>query len=467
MDINRLESYIFKSMAATHLPALSIAVVKENEIVYSQGFGQRDLKDGLPATEDTLYGIGSVTKSFTAIAIMQLVERDFFKLDDPVSNFLPFYIKPEGQEVTVRHLLNHTVGLPALAYSEALIRHAHNIGGTFLPIADPEDILTFMKGSDDWVESAPGEKWHYFNEGYAMLGLIVQQLTGIPFNEYIRQEILSPLSMASSFFEKSNFKDHDDIAVPYVINNKGAAKPGRYLYRMIRSEGGMISNVVDLSRYVRFLMGTLRGDSAILSEKSLMEIMSPTIAEPFLTTPELFDDSPKDAVAEPATHYGYGMEIEEDFFGNRLIGHGGSVMVSTANISFVPDQSVGVAILANGSGYSLKQIAKFALALVMDEEPTQLPYLRIEDSLQGLTGRYETYKSTVQAEIRKHDDFLKLLIDDKAQPEEIILVPDKVNGNTPSFYTLKGGRRLNVDFRYTEDGIELMYQRYKFKRVGI
>jgi CubicO group peptidase (beta-lactamase class C family) len=123
MDYEKLESFIFEKMSKTHLPGLSIALVDGEEIIYSKGFGFRDLEYGLKATPHTLYGVGSVTKSFTALSIMQLAEKGKINLDDRVNKYIPLNLESKGEPVKVWHLLCHTSGIPALAYAEALIRY--------------------------------------------------------------------------------------------------------------------------------------------------------------------------------------------------------------------------------------------------------------------------------------------------------------------------------------------------------
>lgn len=454
MDTKRLEQFIFSRMADTRLPGLSIALLEEGKVRYARGFGFRDLTQGLPATPETLYGIGSVTKSITALAILQLAEEGKLELNDPVADYLPLELKPFGEEIRIWHLLTHTSGLPALAYSEALISHAHHTGGRWLPIAGPEDVLTFMAGASDWAETRPGEHWHYFNEGYALLGLIVQNLAGAPYAEVVRERILAPLGMSRSFFAPDDYQQDADVAIPYVLPAEGAPEPGRYLHRAIRSEGGLISSVLDLCEYLRFF---LEGGRGVLAPSWLTEMLEPRIPTP--------PQNPKSG--EPLAHYGYGLAIKPDFFGGRLVGHGGSVLVSTAQLSFLPERELGVAVLANGSGYSLGNIAEVALALALGEEPEELPFLQQETLLDGLTGAYETFYGTMTARVSKHADFLKLELPDRAQPQEVVLIPERLEPPDYYFYTLANGARVNISFHEREDGLELMYERYKFRRIGL
>jgi CubicO group peptidase (beta-lactamase class C family) len=464
MDFRRLESFVFEKMASTRLPGLSLALVDRGETTYARGFGQRDLANGLPATPETLYGVASVTKSFTALAVMQLAERGLLDPGDPVERFLHYDLRPGGETVRLEHLLTHTSGVPALAYSEALIGHANGAGRPWLPISGPEDVLTFMAGAEEWAESRPGERWAYANEGYALLGLVVERVSGRPFEEYLRSEILAPLGMHRSFLTRAEVAAARDVATPYVLPHDGPPVPGHYLYRRIRSEGGLISSASDLARYLAMFLadGRLPDGTALVGSETMAAMIEPRIATPFRTAPGLTGG---EGDPEPAQRYGFGLAVES-FFGRRLIGHAGNVGVSTAHIAYLPEDGLGVAVLANGSGYPLGHVARVALALALGQEPGELPALAVQDSLEQLTGRYRTFRGTVDARVVRHGDFLKLLIASRTNPEEIILVPERTGGSEPGFFTLSEGRSLPVSFRRLDDGTELLFERHKFRRVG-
>jgi CubicO group peptidase (beta-lactamase class C family) len=457
--VQRLERWIFDKMAESGLVGLSLALVKGDEVIYARGFGQREVARGLPATPDTLYGVGSVTKSLTALSILKLAEEGRLELGDPVSRYVPFPFRPKGGTVTLDHLLSHTSGLPALAYGEAIIRHANRIGGKHLPIGGPEDIVTFMSGAEGWEEAAPGERWFYLNEGYALLGFIVERVSGRPYAEYVRDAILVPLGMTRSGFSRELLERDDDVAVPYVLYADRPPEVGRYLFRAIRSEGGLFSSVLELSRYLQLYFGGVRG---IVSAKTLEAMMAPRVPLPLQSVPELWGES---APHRPAVHYGYGLSVQ-DFFGERLVGHGGSVLVSTAHLALVPEKKLGVAILANGSGYPLSQLAQVAMAYLLGYDPLTLPFMRLDGALSPLVGRYETFRGTMRADVERHGDFLQLTILDSAQPQRVILVPERLEAEAPRFFTLVGGQRLEVTFHRRGSEVALVYERYKLRRVG-
>src|SRR5574341_2377569 len=121
MSLARFESFILEKMSETRLPGLSAALVQDGRMIWARGFGFRDVDRGLPSTPRTLYGIASVTKSFTCLAIMQLAEEGELAVDDPVDKYLDFQIEPGGHKVLLHHLMSHTSGIAALAYAERLI----------------------------------------------------------------------------------------------------------------------------------------------------------------------------------------------------------------------------------------------------------------------------------------------------------------------------------------------------------
>lgn len=115
MDFKKLEYFIFEKMAQMNTAGISMALVAGNEVVWSRGFGFRDVAQRLPATSGTIYDVASVTKSFSAVAILQLQEQGKLSLEDPVTKFIPeFHIKPFGETIKIKHLLTHTSGLPGL-----------------------------------------------------------------------------------------------------------------------------------------------------------------------------------------------------------------------------------------------------------------------------------------------------------------------------------------------------------------
>jgi len=450
----KLESCIFEKMSETKLPSLTMAAIKDGEIIYSKAFGFKDVAQGLAATPATLYGIGSVTKSFTALAIMQLFEQGKLGLDDPIDKYVPFAVKPKGETIRISHFLSHTSGIPALAYAEAVIRGKTGAAENWLPIANCSDLLTFMGEAQDWSISRPGEKWFYLNEGYAILGNIIEKCSQMSYEEYVSKYILTPLGMNRSFFVKKELDSDPDAAIPYVITRNGEQKASTYPFGGISADGALISNVIDLSKYISMYLGFGKyRDIRILSEESVKLMQIPQIEIPY-----------QGYFGERS--YAYGLFVTPDFLGSKLIDHGGSVLVSTAFMGFIPDKQIGIVLLANGSGYSLSQLGMMALAAMLGNDPEDLPFVRKERELTELTGAYETYKGTMKAQVKKMGSFLAIEIKDKYTDTVVPLIPQDIEKNRRTFYTLSSGAKLAVEFIVYETGIELIYERYLLRKTG-
>jgi len=439
-----------EKMSETKIPGLSIAVIEGNEVIYSRGFGFRDLNSGAPATPSTIYGIGSITKSFTALAIMQLVEEGKLDLRDPVDKYVPLKLRPLGKPATIHNLLTHSSGIPALAYAEAFIRGLLEEGETWLPIATPEDIIAFMRGAEEWAVAKPGERFFYLNEGYVLLGYIISKVSGIKYVEYVKKRILGPLGMKRSYFDKNEVERDPDVATPYIIDKEGKHIPSRFPYG-ITSDGGLLSNALDLAKYVIMYLdrGKLNG-TEIISAKSIELMEKPYIKVPF----ELFGGEA----------YGYGLIVYPNFLGHKLIGHSGSVWVYTAFMGYIPERKIGVTVLANSSGYPLSYIGMYALANMLGKSPEELPFIRMEGLLKKLEGTYESYKGTMRLIVERQGDFLFIKRKSKYIEESIPLVFEKAEDDTVLFYTLSGGRKIYAEFRVKNGKIELLYERYKLMK---
>ena len=119
--VKELESYVFERMSESGVVGLSLATIEDGKVTYGRGFGFRDFDQGTSATPETTYCIGSVTKPFTALAVMQLHERGLLSLDDPIDRYVDFRAKPMGEPILVRHLLSHSSGLPSLCYADVTL----------------------------------------------------------------------------------------------------------------------------------------------------------------------------------------------------------------------------------------------------------------------------------------------------------------------------------------------------------
>ncbi len=448
----RLDNFIFFKMAETKLPGLSIAIIKENQIIYNKGFGFRDLLKGESTTPNTLYCIGSVTKSITSIAVMQLQERGLLDIDEQVDSYLPFSIRPKGQPIKIRHLMNHTSGIPALAYAEAAFSLLAETPSMWLPISNVDGLMTFLHGVEGWAEAKPGERWFYLNEGYILLGSLIEEVSGLKYPEYMKKNILEPLEMWRSYFLKEDVDNDIDVATPYASGSNGEREPSNYIYGDLISDGGLISSVMDIINFVKMLLnqGSFKGRT-ILTQNSISQIMKPQIKIP---------DEPVEG--DSYLQYGFGIIVKHDFLGRTLYYHSGSVWVSTAYIGLIPEEGIGVVVLANGTGYPLNYIGEYALALMLGENPMRIPALRRQKILDSLTGVYETYMGTMNFKVTRKGGLLQMEM--YGGSHNLPLIPELLEGKILRFHVLTLDRRIPIEFYRRRGETYMLYERYKLRK---
>lgn len=450
-----LEGYIFNRMVDSKIMGMSIATVQNGQVTYTRNFGFKDFERGISPTSDTIYCIGSVTKSFTALAIMQLQESGFLNINDPVSSYIPFSIGPEDEQILIRHLLSHSSGLSSLGYAEATLGALNGTNDTWFPICSPRDLLVFMNGVEEWTISKPGERYGYLNEGYILLGSIIENITRQSYTEYVKKNILNPLGMKRSTFLEEDVEKLGDVSVPYVTSTEGNKVPTRYPYGQMIADGGLMSTVKDLTRYVIMLIsgGALDGVQVAL-ESSVLEMMTPQIRT---------DEVPLDG--RGYTHYGYGLRIRSGFLGHNLVYHSGSVFGSSAHIGFVPDRDVGVVILCNG-GYFLKDIGDYALSLLMGRTPGELLYFNQVRTLDDLTGTYASFRGLSCYKISRAGGSLQLTWSFGRRSYSHTLYPKDVEGNIKTFEIIGVEAASPVIFKKKGGQTFMIYDGFLAKKIS-
>jgi CubicO group peptidase (beta-lactamase class C family) len=235
-SVDRLDVYVRAQMEAHHLPGLSLAVVKDGQIANAQAYGLANLEVQAPATTQTVYEIGSISKQFAANAIMLLVEDGRVRLDDPVSKYIDG-TPPTWSAITVRHVLTHTAGLADF--------DSGNIGFSYRREYTPAEFLELLAKPP--LQFTPGERWNYTN-AFPLLGLIVERVAGQPYMTFVEQRIFAPLKLSSMRFKKA------DELVPnradgYVFEN-GAYRHGELMRpAVIAPNGGVMTNVLDFAAW--------------------------------------------------------------------------------------------------------------------------------------------------------------------------------------------------------------------------
>lgn len=458
-----LEHNIPLYMEDARMPGFSIAVVDDGKTIYAEGFGLRDTRENLPATPDTLYGIGSITKSFVAIAIMQLVEEGKIRLDDPVSEHIPFELGLPDDPITIHHLLTHSLGVPSLATSTVAISRGLGMD-TGVPLGSSADFYRLVNGATDEVVARPGERFFYHNAAWRMLGAIIQEKSGVPFHRYLKERVIDPLGMERTTLSLTAFLSDPDHILPHLkVGDEVEASRFPYPnpddnpdFSFITAAGGIVSSANEMTRYLNAHIEKGRtGGGRLASEESFEQMQRIHIHRPDGYYGEY--------------GYGYGLGITPDFFGHELIGHGGSIAVSTAYMAFVPDLGAGVVMMGNSSGMSYATIAESVFAILMGKDPDEvIPALVIRSRMKRLTGRYEVYRGLEKLEVVSRGGLLYLEETSRrtGTTSATPLIPEDPSLASTAFYTLRNGIKSPVEFEVHQDGrIDLFLGRYCFHKV--
>ena len=457
----KLEGFVAEAMQRDHVLGLSLAVVKDGHVIYARGFGARRLKDNAPATPDTLYGVGSCTKSFTALAIMQLVQQGKLSLKDPVKKHLPeFKVGKEENPITIHNLLTHSSGIPDLSGADIEISRLMELREKWVPFSSFEDLLLHVNGAKDEVAAEPGIRFFYLNEGYELLGMIIERVSQMRYEFYVRDKILKPLKMNRSTFLKEEFEKDQDVMTPYFVEKKDGtlvATPTIHpISRLSYADGGLMSSVMELTTYLVTNMNHgIFGDAKLLDSGLMQEMHKPHIQT---NIPTLFGKQ----------WYGYGWAMNDDFFGHVLIGHSGSTGASSANLSFLTDLNVGVVYACNvGGGELVRLVPSVALTLLMGKDPfKEIPVFEIEKKMTMLVGEYAGYKGIMKTSVVRKGGLLFIESNEKGAEFNFALIPESDKLENLKFYIPWAGARMAAEFIVEASGkVDLYIERNRFHKI--
>ncbi|MCP4760718.1 MAG: serine hydrolase [archaeon] len=381
--VEKIENFIIKTFEELNVPGLSVGIIEEGKPVYKKGFGKRILEEKLPMNEDSLFGIGSISKSITALAIMQLVEQGKINLNDPVEKYMNFQLGFDESPITIHHLLSHSSGIAELDGANYPLDVVTGSTKVKIPMDTKEDFLNHLNAAGNEVQFKPEKMFFYNNDGYTCLSIIVENISGLKFDEYIKRNIFKPLKMERTTYEEEFLeKDPENNSICCYLQSEDTKTvekvPFPYSINLY-GPGGIKSSISELQNYMIALLndGIFEGKEVI--KKSIIEK---------LWTPNI-----KNSFWADNTNYCYAWVKEEDFCGNTVISHGGSVCVSTANFLMVPKKKIGVIIGANTGGFIAGILGRGILAILLGDKPESvLTGLFIEKKINKIIGNYVTYK---------------------------------------------------------------------------
>ncbi|MEJ2540416.1 MAG: serine hydrolase [Gemmatimonadota bacterium] len=333
-----LESMIQRERDQKGLRAVSIALVDGDEVVWARGFGEQS--PGVPATAANVYRVGSVSKMFTDIAVMQLVERGEMALDVPVQRYVPEFAPANLTDtpITLRQLMSHRAGIvrepPAGHYFDDT---GTDLATTVLSLAGTPQIYP------------PTTRTKYSNAGIAVVGYALEKTQGEPFATYVKRAVLEPLGMRASAFEPEPALLRS-LADAWMWGYDRPLFPAPTFQLGMAPAGSMYSTVLDLSRFMSAAFRGGAGESGPVLRPETLEAMW----------------VPQFSSEEATSGYGFGFAVDRRF-GQRWLGHGGAIYGYSTQLSFLPDAGVGVAVVSavDGTNTVVERIADAALQLML------------------------------------------------------------------------------------------------------
>ena len=347
----------------------SVLVAESGKVIFKKGYGFANMEWNISNDPETKFRLGSITKQFTSMLIMQLVENGKIKLDDKLSDHLPYYSKDIGEKVTIHHLLTHTSGIPSYT----------GLPGFFQDVSrDPYEVEEFIKKycSGD-LEFEPGSKYRYNNSGYFLLGAIIEKVTGKTYEQALKENILDPLNMKSTGYDR-----HDPIlpkrATGYEKNFDGFTNAPYLDMSLPYSAGSLYSTVEDLYLW----------DQALYTEKLLSQKSKDIMFTPFLSN----------------YAYGWGVRkiaLEGSKDSLTTISHGGGINGFNTLIVRLIDDNHLIILLNNTGGTNLGEMSG-AIRNILYDKPFDRPKKSLAEVLYQIIN-----EKGIDAAIKKYPELKK------------------------------------------------------------
>lgn len=348
-SVNQIEDYINRVIKSKGIPGLGLGLIKDNKVIFAKNFGVKDVISKIPITDNMLYDMASSTKMFTAIAILKLVEQHKLDLDSQVVKYLPYFKTPKGdyKKITIRHLLNHTSGLPRDLSDEDW--ETEESGEKVREIA-------VRKLHNRELEFSPGEKYSYSNLGYMTLADVVSKTSDLSFEDFVTEIILKPCNMQASSMYKYDLPDNRKV-IPHHELNGGIVPIYRKETGAVVGSGGLQTNIYDMLNWVIMNLNEGKFNNEVILEKETFKL---------LVTPAK-DIKIRD-IEVGLNRIGLGYEIG-NLNGTTIYGHGGRTRGGFRNYTYIfPEKKAAIVIVGSILSEGIDDIYFKMINFILDEQ---------------------------------------------------------------------------------------------------
>jgi CubicO group peptidase (beta-lactamase class C family) len=367
--VAELSRLVREAQSQQRIPSISAAAVGNGEVVWQESLGLADVAGTVEATPDTQYRVGSITKTFTAVAVMQLRDAGELDLDDPLSKHIP---EAAHGEPTLRRMLTHLSGLQ---------REMPGYAWETLDFPDREGLVAGLAEAEQVLR--PATRWHYSNLAFALLGEVVARRSDIEYEQYVRERLLAPLGLERTTFEQTPPAANGYLVEPYA----DAVRPEQNLIKgAFAAAGSLWSTTGDLARWGTFLVD---GADGVLAKESVEEMRH------FHSMADL---------EQWKLGWGLGLALMRE--GDRIfVGHGGAMPGFLAGLAIAPKERSGAVVLVNsGAGIKIEELLRELASKVAEAYPPQPEAWQaaaaVPEDLEPLLGRWWAEGSEVVISVR-------------------------------------------------------------------
>jgi len=368
---SKIEDFAQEGMKKWHAPGLAIGIVKGDQLVWTGYFGYANIEKKQPVAEGTVFRIGSISKTFTAVAMMQLMEQGKFKVDDPVDNYSPYPIFKQKKSCcappTFMNVFTHTSG--GGEYKSIWQLFSIEDPALWVPQGKPRPSFAQIYRHGIETKICPGDKWAYCNYCVGALGPVLENMTGQSFQDYTDKHIFKPLGMDSSSFYET------DAILANIAQGYNFGKDKFQAIDLVMLDavpaGNIYTTVNDISRYmIAMLNGGKLGDFSLLQPQTVDYMFEPHYQ-----------------VDERGGKIGINFLESDSYFGHRVAGHGGGLPGFTSDLRLAVDDKLGVVVLNNAGSSAPAEISAGILKILFNySEPEKIEPTK--EIWPKLTGRY-------------------------------------------------------------------------------
>ena len=367
------------------VPGVAVAVVKDGEIIYSNGFGSKSSDEFLPVSSKTLFCLGSSSKAFTSFACSLLAENGKLDFNKPIIEYIPWFrLKDE-------YATSHLNSLDLLTHRSGLPKHP------FCREIQPGSIKEFVKRVQ-FLNNNGGlrEKWQYSNINYIILTCLIEELTGSSWDNYYTENIFKPLNMSRTYCNAKEALIDGNVAYPYLDLDTSIVELGFYHDAILSGAGTIYSNVDDMANWlILHLSNGNFEEKEIISPRALSFIHTPHSSTPWpVMYSELFYQE-----------YGLGWFVSS-YRGHKHVHHAGVLMGYSALVSFLPGDNIGIVVLANKNGTDLTKMIEryfYDMLLELDMIDWSSRFLNYQKRVEEYYANYDPYKNRVENTTNSHE----------------------------------------------------------------